>query len=137
MLSVRRGQVATFFGLSLFSLQFVFFKVVRVVHVTGGEWLYVEDRNCNKGYVPITYLKLYQMESQSQQQEPEQDSQLQEQQEGEALEPVAPATDNENTPSTLEKVTEEVEIEVHEPPKDLEIVDRENVNDIDEQSSSS
>ncbi len=113
MLSVRRGQVATFFGLSLFSLQFVFFKVVRVVHVTGGEWLYVEDRNCNKGYVPITYLKLYQMESQSQQQEPEQDSQLQEQQEGEALEPVAPATDNENTPSTLEKVTEEVEIEVH------------------------
>jgi len=34
-------------------------QVVRVVHSTGGEWCYVEDRHANKGYVPITYLKAY------------------------------------------------------------------------------
>ena len=47
MLSTQRGQV------------------VRVVHSTGGEWCYVEDRHANKGYVPISYLKAYQQPQQS------------------------------------------------------------------------
>ena len=34
-------------------------QVVRVVHSTGGEWCYVEDRHGSKGYVPHTYLKAY------------------------------------------------------------------------------
>jgi hypothetical protein len=45
MLSVKRGQV------------------LRVVHSTGGEWCYVEDRNAKKGYVPISYLKVYIIEA--------------------------------------------------------------------------
>ena len=47
MLSTQRGQV------------------VRVVHSTGGEWCYVEDRHANKGYVPISYLKAYQQPKQT------------------------------------------------------------------------
>ena len=47
MLSTQRGQV------------------VRVVHSTGGEWCYVEDRHANKGYVPISYLKAYQQPQQT------------------------------------------------------------------------
>ena len=40
-------------------------QVVRVVHSTGGEWCYVEDRHANKGYVPISYLKAYQQPQQT------------------------------------------------------------------------
>ena len=47
MLSTQRGQV------------------VRIVHSTGGEWCYVEDRHSNKGYVPISYLKAYQQPQQT------------------------------------------------------------------------
>lgn len=47
MLSTKRGQV------------------LRVVHSTGGEWCYVEDRHSNKGYVPISYLKVYEQPEQT------------------------------------------------------------------------
>ena len=30
-----------------------------MVHLTSGDWCYVEDRDSTKGYVPSSYLKLY------------------------------------------------------------------------------
>eukprot|EP00095_Tigriopus_kingsejongensis_P009498 maker-scaffold1595_size34508-snap-gene-0.8 protein:Tk09498 transcript:maker-scaffold1595_size34508-snap-gene-0.8-mRNA-1 annotation:"dynamin-binding protein" len=41
MLTVKRGQV------------------IRVIHLTRGEWWYVEDREGHQGYVPHLYLKEY------------------------------------------------------------------------------